>query len=167
MSLILLKGSKHFDGIWVCIYVCTMQVLASVEYPEAFHTVSTSEMSPESGGVYSQAVILDRVVNKQKLHQQTVWILLIFQFCCCASHFSSGAIAKSQWHQADSPVFPPHPGKAYKPTGSQPNVFCMTASVCCSLHLTVSDKAQSCLPVKRESGKDNTGHLYARGARVY
>lgn len=144
-----------------------VQVLVHVEYPKAFHTASTSEMSLESGGVYNQTVILDRIASKQKSHHQTVWISLIFQFFCCLLHFSSGIIAKSQWHQVGLPVFPPHAGKAYKPTGSQPNVFCMTASVCCSLHLTISNKAQGCLLVRREGGKDSAGYLYARGARVY
>lgn len=68
MLLIILKFSKHLDVIWVCICICTTQVLVHAEYPEAFRTASTSEMSLESGAVYNQTVILDRIVNKQESH---------------------------------------------------------------------------------------------------
>lgn len=67
MSLILLKCSEHLGVICVCICICTMQVLVHAAYPQAFHTASTSEMSPESGGVCNQTMILDTIVNKQKI----------------------------------------------------------------------------------------------------
>lgn len=67
----------------------------------------------------------------------------LLQFCCL-TYFLSATSAKSQWHQMNSVVFPPHPGQMCKPTGSQPNVFCMTASVHCSPHLTVTKHKAIC-----------------------
>lgn len=132
-----------------------------VEYPEAFHTASTSEMALEHGSVCSQTVVLDRTVNKQKkIMSAHVWIAVIFPFFCHLSCFCSGTIAKSQ---VDSLVFAPHPGEGDKPPGSQPAMFCVTANSCCTS--PDSTKGQGCLLVKGEGGRAGQGTCVPEGPK--
>lgn len=49
-----------------------MQIPVHAEYPEAFCTAPASEMSLQSGGVCNQTMILDKIANKQKSHQQDI-----------------------------------------------------------------------------------------------
>lgn len=110
-------------------------------------------------------LLLCSIVTKQKCHNSKLNIMI---YSAAACHFSPLVPLQkvSDIRQTHLSLLP-HPREAYKLPESQPNVFCVTVNVCCSLHLAGSKKAQGWLLVKKEGGKDSAEHLHARGAQVY